>query len=165
MSCFMCNIFLCHLILSDLLCLWSPFCRLRIVVPFASGVCSRWVRMVQRLVVKTPPLFCGCNCPIRSRVCSLVVRVEDTRSVYFLFIYLFIYLFGCVGSWLWYVGSSLCYERSFIATHRLSSCGTWAPGCVGSVTAASWLIFSVAYGFLCHNQGSNPHSLHCKVNY
>ena len=58
--------------------------------------------MVQRLVVKTPPLFCGCNCPIRSRVCSLVVRVEDTRSVYFLFIYLFIYLavlgLGC-GMW------------------------------------------------------------------
>ena len=58
--------------------------------------------MVQRLVLKPPPLFCGCNCPIRSRVCSLVVRVEDTRSVYFLFIYLFIYLavlgLGC-GMW------------------------------------------------------------------
>ena len=26
---FICNIFFCHLILSDLLCLWSPFCRLQ----------------------------------------------------------------------------------------------------------------------------------------
>ena len=26
---FICNIFLCHLILSNLLCLWSPFCRLQ----------------------------------------------------------------------------------------------------------------------------------------
>ena len=88
MSCFMCNIFLCHLILSDLLCLWSLFCRLRIVVLFASGVCSRWVNMVQRLVLKTSPLFCGCHCPVRSRVCSLVVGIEDTRSIYYLFIWL-----------------------------------------------------------------------------
>ena len=36
---FICNIFLYYLILSDLLCLWSPFCKLQVIVPLDSVVC------------------------------------------------------------------------------------------------------------------------------
>ena len=84
----------------------------------------------------------------------------------------FIYLGGCIRSQLWHMGS-------FIAVHRpLSSCGMWAPECLGSVAAthglsscdvwAQELGNSVAVALL-HvgsqftNQGSNPHLLHWKA--
>ena len=66
------------------------------------------------------------------------------RKSQILFIYLFffykvisfkkvIYLFGCVGSWLRYVGS-------FVAAHLLSRCSLQAWECVGSVTVAIGLV-------------------------
>ena len=47
---FVCNIFLCHLILSDFLCLWSPVCSLTIIIIAMPGFYPRWMRLVQGLM-------------------------------------------------------------------------------------------------------------------
>ena len=46
-----------------------------------------------------------------------------------------IYFFGCVRSQLWHAQSSLCLVGSFVVVQRLSSCGTWALECEGSVAS------------------------------
>ena len=51
----------------------------------------------------------------------------------YIYIYIYIYIFGYVWSYLPHVGS-------FVAEHRLlSSCGAWAPECLGPVFAACGL--------------------------
>ena len=56
-------------------------------------------------------------------------------NIYYLFNYLFI--FGCVGSWLRHAGSFIAARRLFIVVcGLLSSCGVWAPEHMGSVVVA-----------------------------
>ena len=64
------------------------------------------------------------------------MRVSMELTILFcLFIKIFIYLFifGCIGSWLQCMGFSL------LVAPELSSCSTWAPECMGSVVAACGL--------------------------
>ena len=43
-----------------------------------------------------------------------------------IFFFMFIYLFGCVRSWLQHSGFSLGHAGSFVVEHDLSSCGLQA---------------------------------------
>ena len=74
-------------------------------------------------------------------------------------IFINVYLFGCVGSQLWYV-------RPSAAAPGLSSCGTRAPGHTGSVVGTLRLTRPTAHGILGPppNQGLNPHLLRCKTD-
>ena len=47
---FICCVFLCLLVLLNLLCLGSPFCRLHVCSSHFFGTCSQWVRLVQWVV-------------------------------------------------------------------------------------------------------------------
>ena len=77
---FICSTFLCHLILSKLLC---SFHRMQAYI--SSSFCylpPLWVRFFQGLVAsRVFSLLRGCHCPIGGRVYSLVVEVETLRSV------------------------------------------------------------------------------------
>ena len=106
------------------------------------------------------------------------------------FFLIFFFFFGCVGSWLrhagsfslWCMGSFLrCVGFSLVVVceFSLSSCGVWAPECMGSVvcnTRTLWLrcVSSVvaacrlscpmACGILVPRPGIEPASLHWKVD-
>ena len=80
----------------------------------------------QSLVKKWFPILCTAS---HSQFFSLI-----------LFILFFnIYLFGCIRSSLWQSISSLPHLWSFVAGHRLSSCGAWAL-CRLSFSAACGII-------------------------
>ena len=75
------------------------------------------------------------------------------------------YLFGCVGSYLWLVGSSLPPTRPFGEARRLSSCAAHVtPECTGSVAAVLGLSCSVTGGILIPQPGTEIAALHCKVD-
>ena len=74
-------------------------------------------------------------------------------------IYLFIYLFGCVGSSWWHVGSFVAVHGLFVAAcGLLSSCGAWDPERVGSVVVACRLSCPAACGTLVPWPGIKPAS-------
>ena len=58
--------------------------------------------------------------------------------------HLFIYLFGCIRSWLQHAGPSLRQEGSFLSLvaecRLLSSCGTWEPSSLTRVQTCVSLI-------------------------
>ena len=89
----------------------------RIVAPLASGVCPLLgevgpetctvIPLIGALIVVVmtrawlgywaePPLFWGCHCPVRGRVCSLVVGVVAPRSTSYLFFW-----YAVWGRWDW----------------------------------------------------------------
>ena len=75
-------------------------------------------------------------------------------------IYLFIYLFLAVSG-LSCSTQDLPLQRtgfSLVAARRPSSCGTWAPECVGSVVAASGPSCPAACGILVPQPGMQPAS-------
>ena len=69
----------------------------------------------------------------------LFLRTPRTKNgFWFCFVFLiFIYLFGCIGSQLWHMGSSLHYAGYFVVAHgifvalcRIFCCGTWDLLCI-----------------------------------
>ena len=68
-------------------------------------------------------------------------------------IYLFTFIFGCVGSQLRHAGSASRHVGSFVAVRgllsscgggfSLSSCGVWAPERVGPVVCGTWALAEV----------------------
>ena len=62
--------------------------------------------------------------------------MSDVEHLFKSFIFIFIYPFGCIGSWLQPVGPSLRHVGCFVAVHRLSSCDAQALGTGISVLVA-----------------------------
>ena len=86
---FTCSTFLSHLILSKLLCSFhrmhayssSCFCYLPPWLSSSLLSISLGEIFPEAMASRVFSLLCGCHCPIRGWVCSLVVEVETLRSV------------------------------------------------------------------------------------
>ena len=88
-------------------------------------------------------------CPLHWQADSQPLHHQGSPNNLFLIcIYYFLYLFsllffGCSGSQLWCTGSLLRRAGfSLVPAHgfSLSSCGTWAPGRMGSVVCGTWAL-------------------------
>ena len=79
----------------------------------------------------------------------ILIKLSPNVSVNCIFNY-FVYLLGCVVSWLQHVGSLSCHAESSVAVHRLSSCGLKAQQLQHMSLVALWPV-----GFQFPDQGMN----------